>query len=117
MGVVKEDWSSRAIRNRDIMGILRKTNNKRKQCMQKGNYSLRVKALLRRAEIISLTEILYQQSEPELCKPPTSSPQSEPEQSYYIPAIHHKQPEPEEEDVFGLDKLFEDMNNSYKSNK
>ena len=97
MGVVKGDWSSRAIKNKDVLGILDSTQKKRKRCMLKGIYNLRVKAILRSAEVCALTEMFLQRSEPE----------KEPEK---------KQPQPEDlGDIFGLDKLFEDMNDVYKS--
>ena len=84
------------------MGIMKHTSQKRSQCLKKKLYNLRVEAVLKSTEISAITLMYY---------PPTevssdSNKVEEKEKDLYNEEV--------DSDPFGLDKLFAELDDSYK---
>jgi len=95
-------WSSRAIRNKDVLGIMEKTLKKRKTCVKRGIYDLRVEAMLKSTEIAAIAQMylpIQDNSDAEL-------PFSE--------QVKENNPI-DEDDPFELDKVFASLDHSFKT--
>lgn len=107
MKAVKEadHWSSVAIRNKDVLGIMTNTMKKRNDCVTRKKYNLRVEAILKSTEISAIT-LMYLPN-------PQQHRKEEDRNAIQSPSRDNTL---DNDDPFELDALFAKIDDAYKAN-